>query len=94
MNIPTFQEAYTLVEAKNFTALDRFVFDNEPDGEEDEREFRDGLQAVVDELIASERERVLAAINTDLSWCKKDGASYENCIDFAKLQKIVLNPQA
>jgi len=37
----------------DLTALERFVLDNEPAGDEDEEAFRNGLQAVINELSAA-----------------------------------------
>lgn len=50
MLIPDFDEANAKVAIKTANPLDRFVFDNEPDGTAETRAFREGLQALVDHL--------------------------------------------
>lgn len=68
MELPTFDEANAKIEANNFTALDRFVFDNEPDGPAEERFFREGLKALMDFVAsttkADERQRIKYELGT------------------------------
>lgn len=48
MKIPTWLEANEAVETGKYTPLDIFVLNNEPAGEEDEKQFRDELQSMID----------------------------------------------
>lgn len=41
--LPTFEESETACEAGEGTPLHQFIYDNEPAGERDEAQFRDGL---------------------------------------------------
>ena len=56
MKIPTFDEAADKCDVGFRTPLEQFIFDFEPDGEAEERAFREGLQAVVDDLIETFHE--------------------------------------
>lgn len=50
MPLPTFDEAAAKVDAGTADPLERFIFDNEPDGPAEERYFREGLQALIDHI--------------------------------------------
>lgn len=47
INLPTYEEARMAVERGDATALQRFIYDNEPADRKEEEAFRDGLARVV-----------------------------------------------
>ena len=57
IRIPTYEECRAVIEQDQekgsfeATALHRFIHDNEPSGVENELHFRDGLRAVLEEII-------------------------------------------
>lgn len=53
MKVPNWHECEAAVEAGTATALERFVYEEEPCGPHEES-FREGLQAVLDELAPKE----------------------------------------
>lgn len=75
MLIPTFHDATLLVGAGAETPLERFVFDFEPDGETEERFFRERLQGLIDHLTNP----------GPCTWTEKDEGEYWSspCNDFS-----------
>lgn len=56
IEVPTWHEARQAVEAGSTKAIDQFVYHNEPSGAEVEKEFRDGLQAVILDVAIAMKE--------------------------------------
>ncbi|HXU93374.1 MAG TPA: hypothetical protein VFP33_06930 [Gallionella sp.] len=47
VGLPTFAEAALAVDSDSATPLQQFIYENEPAGEEAEKQFRDGLRAIM-----------------------------------------------
>ena len=84
--IPTWEEAQECVDAQCASALDIFVYANEPAGDSDETHFRAQLQAVIDEVLAAPAAPVAPSEQEpDMLWWAYDEEEYaESAEEFAK----------
>lgn len=84
MRIPTFEEAEWLLRNGEATPLDEFVYNNEPEGELEEQDFRKGLRELIEFIWQSARQ----SDQQDGQLCSQCGENvvYENdlcwdCLD-------------
>lgn len=58
IKLPTHDECVAAIISKNYTALHKFIYENEPGDPHGEEVFRSGLQAVIDEINESKAKHI------------------------------------